>query len=296
MLFTQDSTKLQKLCPYLHVVSLLRDQIPGRAWNPDNSSFDPAPVGSTTLFVLPASSWPCLRQRTSEDRREEKKITDANTCRAKKKIVAPLPGELWFPFRQKEAVIKNVFITRENVFRYPRSREKVYRSLCCKYLYRMFVTRRVWRSWVTVVKRYNSPYLSYVDCSETTKAQGRSRMSKKTSVRPLAKTTIFAQGWKHASGLEGRNSEVRNRSELTRDFISSGRQWRSEISGRVVSPRSPTTDDNDDDDDVAVANFKVSLSYRFWSASWRALKSPPLSALVTAKFNERQENDWYRHE
>lgn len=73
MLFTQDSTKLQKLCPYLHVVSLLRDQIPGRAWNPDNSSFDPAPVGSTTLFVLPASSWPCLRQRTSEDRREEKK-------------------------------------------------------------------------------------------------------------------------------------------------------------------------------------------------------------------------------
>lgn len=123
MLFTQDSTKLQKLCPYLHVVSLLRDQIPGRAWNPDNSSFDPAPVGSTTLFVLPASSWPCLRQRTSEDRREEKKITDANTCRAKKKkIVTPLPGELWFPFPQKEAVIKNVFITRENVFRYPRSR------------------------------------------------------------------------------------------------------------------------------------------------------------------------------
>lgn len=48
MLFTQDSTKLQKLCPYLHVVSLLRDQIPGRAWNPDNSSFDPVPVGSTT--------------------------------------------------------------------------------------------------------------------------------------------------------------------------------------------------------------------------------------------------------
>lgn len=47
MLFTQDSTKLQKLCPYLHVVSLLRDQIPGRAWNPDNSSFDPVPVGST---------------------------------------------------------------------------------------------------------------------------------------------------------------------------------------------------------------------------------------------------------
>lgn len=173
MLFTQDSTKLQKLCPYLHVVSLLRDQIPGRAWNPDNSSFDPAPVGSTTLFVLPASSWPCLRQRTSEDRREEKKITDANTCRAKKKkIVAPLPGELWFPFRQKEAVIKNVFITRENVFRYPRSREKVYRSLCCKYLYRMFVTRRVWRSWVTVtvVKRYNSPYLSYVDCERDNKS------------------------------------------------------------------------------------------------------------------------------
>lgn len=53
MLFTQDSTKLQKLCPYLHVVSLLRDQIPGRAWNPDNSSFDPAPVGSTTLSGTP---------------------------------------------------------------------------------------------------------------------------------------------------------------------------------------------------------------------------------------------------
>lgn len=75
MLFTQDSTKLQKLCPYLHVVSLLRDQIPGRAWNPDNSSFDPVPVGSTTRLTPPGlpSSWPCLRQRTSEDHREEKK-------------------------------------------------------------------------------------------------------------------------------------------------------------------------------------------------------------------------------
>lgn len=54
MLFTQDSTKLQKLCPYLHVVSLLRDQIPGRAWNPDNSSFDPVPVGSTSLSPRPS--------------------------------------------------------------------------------------------------------------------------------------------------------------------------------------------------------------------------------------------------
>lgn len=54
MLFTQDSTKLQKLCPYLHVVSLLRDQIPGRAWNPDNSSFDPVPVGSTTRPSQPS--------------------------------------------------------------------------------------------------------------------------------------------------------------------------------------------------------------------------------------------------
>jgi len=53
MLFTQDSAELQKLCPYLHVVSLLRDQIPGRARNPDNSSFDPVPVGSTVPPTLP---------------------------------------------------------------------------------------------------------------------------------------------------------------------------------------------------------------------------------------------------
>lgn len=44
----------RKLCPYLHVVSLLRDQIPGRAWNPDNSSFDPVPVGSTTRPSRPS--------------------------------------------------------------------------------------------------------------------------------------------------------------------------------------------------------------------------------------------------
>lgn len=74
MLFTQDSAELQKLCPYLHVVSLLRDQIPGRAWNPDNSSFDPVPVGSTTLSLPPTLPLTlCLRQRTGEDRREEKK-------------------------------------------------------------------------------------------------------------------------------------------------------------------------------------------------------------------------------
>jgi len=53
MLFTQDSAELRKLCPYLHVVSLLRDQIPGHARNPDNSSFDPVPVGSTVPPTLP---------------------------------------------------------------------------------------------------------------------------------------------------------------------------------------------------------------------------------------------------
>lgn len=116
MLFTQDSTKLQKLCPYLHVVSLLRDQIPGRAWNPDNSSFDPVPVGSTTRLTSPGppSSWPCLRQRTSEDHREEKKNNRHEILVAlKKKIVASLLDELWFSFRQKKAIIKNVLIAGE---------------------------------------------------------------------------------------------------------------------------------------------------------------------------------------
>lgn len=84
MLFTQDSTKLQKLCPYLHVVSLLRDQIPGRAWNPDNSSFDPVPVGSTTLLPLPSSFWPRLRQRERVKTASRKKNNRRNTCRAKK--------------------------------------------------------------------------------------------------------------------------------------------------------------------------------------------------------------------
>lgn len=74
MLFTQDSTKLQKLCPYLHVVSLLRDQIPGRAWNPDNSSFDPAPVGSTTLSgsSLPPPDPVCAEERVRTAGRKKK--------------------------------------------------------------------------------------------------------------------------------------------------------------------------------------------------------------------------------
>lgn len=86
MLFTQDSTKLQKLCPYLHVVSLLRDQIPGRAWNPDNSSFDPVPVGSTTRLsptLLPPDPV-CARERVRTAGRR-KKNNRRNTCRAKKK-------------------------------------------------------------------------------------------------------------------------------------------------------------------------------------------------------------------
>lgn len=98
----------QKLCPYLHVVSLLRDQIPGRARNPDNSSFDPVPVGSTILPspssrarchpIVAAAS--CLthrhlplpltlsarHERTSERKpsggRKKKKNNRRNTCRA----------------------------------------------------------------------------------------------------------------------------------------------------------------------------------------------------------------------
>lgn len=119
MLFTQDSTKLQKLCPYLHVVSLLRDQIPGRAWNPDNSSFDPVPVGSTTRPSRP--SYPLTLSAPENEWGPpggEEKNNRRNTCRAKKKIVAPLPGELWFPFRQKEAVIKNVLIAGECILLY----------------------------------------------------------------------------------------------------------------------------------------------------------------------------------
>lgn len=75
MLFTQDSTKLQKLCPYLHVVSLLRDQIPGRAWNPDNSSFDPVPVGSTTRPSRPffPPDPVCARERVRTAGRRKKK-------------------------------------------------------------------------------------------------------------------------------------------------------------------------------------------------------------------------------
>lgn len=120
MLFTQDSTKLQKLCPYLHVVSLLRDQIPGRAWNPDNSSFDPVPVGSTTrpsrpFFPLTLSAPENRRVRTVGRR---KKITGGIPVVLKKKIVAPPPGELWFPFRQKEAIIKNVLIAGECISLY----------------------------------------------------------------------------------------------------------------------------------------------------------------------------------
>lgn len=119
MLFTQDSTKLQKLCPYLHVVSLLRDQIPGRAWNPDNSSFDPVPVGSTTrlsrlsyplTLSAPENEWGPAGRRKKNNRQ--------NTCRSKKKNRDSLPGELWFSFRQKEAVIKNVLIARECISLY----------------------------------------------------------------------------------------------------------------------------------------------------------------------------------
>lgn len=121
MLFTQDSTKLQKLCPYLHVVSLLRDQIPGRAWNPDNSSFDPVPVGSTTRPLRP--SFPLTLSAPENEWGPpggEKKITGGIpvVLKKKKKIVAPLPGELWFPFRQKEAVIKNVLIAGECISLY----------------------------------------------------------------------------------------------------------------------------------------------------------------------------------
>lgn len=93
MLFTQDSTKLQKLCPYLHVVSLLRDQIPGRAWNPDNSSFDPVPVGSTTRPSRP--SFPLTLSAPENEWGPpggEKKNNRRNTCRAKKK-------KSWLPCR-----------------------------------------------------------------------------------------------------------------------------------------------------------------------------------------------------
>lgn len=129
MLFTQDSTKLQKLCPYLHVVSLLRDQIPGRAWNPDNSSFDPAPVGSTTRPSRP--SYPLTLSAPENEWGPpggEKKITDGIPVVLKKIIAAPLPDELWFPFRQKEDVIKNVLIAGKCISLYSVG-IRVYRSL-----------------------------------------------------------------------------------------------------------------------------------------------------------------------
>lgn len=67
MLFTQGRSELQKLCPYLHVVSLLRDQIPDRARNPDNSSFDPSPVGSSPVPAGPV----CTGERVKTDESEE---------------------------------------------------------------------------------------------------------------------------------------------------------------------------------------------------------------------------------
>lgn len=72
MLFTQSRGELQKLCPYLHVVSLLRDQIPDRARNPDNSSFDPSPMGSSLVPAGPV----CAREpvKTDERRNEKKRI------------------------------------------------------------------------------------------------------------------------------------------------------------------------------------------------------------------------------
>lgn len=69
MLFTQGRSELQRLCPYLHVVSLLRDQIPDRAWNPDNSSFDPSPVGSSPGPASPV----CARERVKTHQRRKKK-------------------------------------------------------------------------------------------------------------------------------------------------------------------------------------------------------------------------------
>lgn len=73
MLFTQGRSELQKLCPYLHVVSLLRDQIPDRARNPDNSSFDPSPVGSSPVPAGPVCTGERVKTDESEEEGREKK-------------------------------------------------------------------------------------------------------------------------------------------------------------------------------------------------------------------------------
>lgn len=97
MLFTQDSTKLQKLCPYLHVVSL--------------SYGTKSRAGLGTLIILPLIPFPwaqplafppalpppnpvCARERVRIAGRG-KKITGAEylSCFKNKKIVAPLPDE-----------------------------------------------------------------------------------------------------------------------------------------------------------------------------------------------------------
>lgn len=130
MLFTQDSTKLQKLCPYLHVVSLLRDQIPGRAWNPDNSSFDPVPVGSTTRPLRP--SFPLTLSAPENEWGPpggEKKITGGIPVVLKKKKNRGSPaGWIVIPVSAKRSRHKKC-LDRGRMYFAIFARDRVYRSL-----------------------------------------------------------------------------------------------------------------------------------------------------------------------
>lgn len=139
MLFTQDSTKLQKLCPYLHVVSLLRDQIPGRAWNPDNSSFDPVPVGSTTR--LSRSSFPLTLSALENEWGPpggEKKITDEIPVVLKKNRGSPT-GWIVILVSVKRSRHKKCLDRGKMYFAIFSWYRILSITIQCKYLYRIFV-------------------------------------------------------------------------------------------------------------------------------------------------------------